>query len=531
MGTTGMAADAGMGMARAQSTRVAESIAPGWTARVIRSLVSLAALLSAGAFLFIAMSRISYPFEIGLMEGNFLVQVDRVLHGQPLYVAPTLAYAPMVYGPLYFYVSAFLAKLIGIGFAPMRLVSFLSALGCFFVLYRFVVRETSNRFSGFMALGLFAATFRETGYCLDMSLTDPLYLFLLVLGAYWLRWHRGYPSLVLAGMWVALSFLTKQTALLVAIPLAGYALLLGWRRFVVFVGTAGGIGAAGIAFLHYQSGGWSSFYLFSVTSVVFTACRQFLLFWPRDVFQVLPIAALLTLLWFLDTCRDDRQRPAVFFYACFGTGLVTAAWMYSLNWGAAANGRLPVYFFLCLASGLGMARALELLREFSAAHKTLGQNVLFAALILQFLALTYNPLQVIPRHRDIEAGRQVVAQIAKIPGVVYFPYHPYLAASAGKPALAHMMNLRFLLQARDQRAVEPLRAELREAFRTKRFSAVMVDGDWTHELIDEEYRADLLDNYTKSEAISYSDNAVFRTRSGMMIRPEFVYLPKAEADQ
>jgi hypothetical protein len=497
-----------------------------WLPGLLRRAAGVAGVLYIGAYLLVALLRMTYPFDIEIMDGNFLIQVGRVLAGQPLYVAPTLEYAPMVYAPVYFYVSAWLTKLAGFGYTPMRLLSILSSIGCFAVLYRFVSRETSSRFCGLVSAGLFAATYRETGYCFDLARADSTYLFLAVLGAYLLRWRRDAASLVLAGLCLALSFFTKQTAVLIAVPLMVYAATVGPRAFAAFAGTAGGLIAAGIALLHVRSGGWSSFYLFSVISGVFTVWNQVVLFWARDVFLVLPIAASLCLLYFLDAASGPGRRSAIF-YGCLGAGMAAASWLYSLNWGAGPNGRIPIYFFLCLTMGLGISRALNLLGERSDNRNFVGESLLFGMLLIQFGALLYNPLQVIPRQRDVAAGRQLVDEIAKIPGAVYVPYHPYLAVMAGKQSLAHMMNLRFLLMAPNRQATEPLRAELRESLRQKRFSAVIVDADWNQEIIDDVYREDLLANYTKSKEISYAAKSVLRGTSGLMVRPQFVYVPKA----
>src|SRR5713101_5440072 len=58
-----------------------------------------------GGFVVAALFRLSYPFALQLTEPASLSQVERVLHGQALYVQPTLDYVPMIYGPVYFYFS------------------------------------------------------------------------------------------------------------------------------------------------------------------------------------------------------------------------------------------------------------------------------------------------------------------------------------------------------------------------------------------------------------------------------------------
>jgi hypothetical protein len=525
------AIDSRISQIQVEERRASAYVAFWRLADVLRWSVGAAAVLYICGYVLAALLRMRYPFEIGFMDGNFLVQLERVLHGQPLFTAPSLSYTPMVYAPLYFYVSAIAAKLVGFGMAPLRLVSFLASLGSFAILYRFVLRETASWYCALVSVGLYAATYRETSYAFDLATTDSLYIFLLVSGAYLLRWRRDAAWLALAGALTGLSFLTKQTALIIALPFAAYAATLGRRAFLAYAGAAAAIGGGGVALLHLATGGWSTVYMFSAISTIFTAWRMFGLFWARDVFLVLPIAALFCAMYFLDPISYEHRRPA-WFYGCFGAGTFAAGWLYTLNWGAGTGGRIPPYFFLCLLTGLGLGRVLGLLAAHPGKLSVTWGNVLFAALVIQFWALLYNPFQVVPRKADVEAGRQVVATIAQFPGPVFVPNHPYLPVLAGKPAFADMMNLRFVLKAKNQRAVEPLRAELREAFRQKKFSAVLVDADWTHELLDDEFRADLLENYVQSGEIPYADNTLFRiTASVMMVRPQFIYLPQPQPQQ
>ena len=53
--------------------------------RLAAALLGLAVI---GAYLAIALSRLSYPFTIEWLESNSLVEVHRILAGRPLYTAP-----------------------------------------------------------------------------------------------------------------------------------------------------------------------------------------------------------------------------------------------------------------------------------------------------------------------------------------------------------------------------------------------------------------------------------------------------------
>jgi hypothetical protein len=73
----------------------------------------------------------AYPFTLEWVESNSSIHVVRVMQGQPLYVAPTYNFIPMIYTPLYFYVVASLALLNGKVMLAMRLVSLLASLASF----------------------------------------------------------------------------------------------------------------------------------------------------------------------------------------------------------------------------------------------------------------------------------------------------------------------------------------------------------------------------------------------------------------
>ena len=88
------------------------------------------ALVPIAVYLYVALRQLGYPYELEWMEGGSVEIVGRVLHGQALYVAPSLHYVPYTYPPLYFWVSALVAKMTGLSFLPLRLVSFVSSLGC-----------------------------------------------------------------------------------------------------------------------------------------------------------------------------------------------------------------------------------------------------------------------------------------------------------------------------------------------------------------------------------------------------------------
>jgi 4-amino-4-deoxy-L-arabinose transferase-like glycosyltransferase len=108
-------------------------------------VVTALAVLYPLAYVGIALARMRFPFELEWMEGGAVDHVRRIMEGHPLYVAPSLAFTPFIYPPLYFYAAALVAKLMGgAGFVPLRLLSFAASLVTMALIF-LIVRQDSKR--------------------------------------------------------------------------------------------------------------------------------------------------------------------------------------------------------------------------------------------------------------------------------------------------------------------------------------------------------------------------------------------------
>ena len=208
-------------------------------AGILKKILAPVAILYLLVYVVIACLRLRYPFELEWMEGGSVDHVRRILDGKGLYVEPGIDFVPYIYTPLYFYVSAALARVIGIGFLPLRIVSFVSSLGCLLLIAGWVRRETDSRLFGLLAAGLFAATFRAGGAWLDIARVDSLCLLLFLAGACLLRFAASPGGTGAAGLLLALSFLTKQTALVMAAPLVVATFHRSRRSGLLLLGTLG----------------------------------------------------------------------------------------------------------------------------------------------------------------------------------------------------------------------------------------------------------------------------------------------------
>jgi len=472
-----------------------------------------------GSYLVVALARIGYPFELEWMEGAVANHVQRILHGQPLYVRPSLDFVPFVYAPLYFYVSAGLAKVIGLSLLPLRLVSFLSSLACFAIIYAFVQRETGSRFYGLVAAALFAATFRAAGGWFDIARPDTLMLAFLLAGLYLARFEMSVLALATAGLLFALAFHTKQTALFIALPVAAGLMAMRGLRSLAFIGTFGLLGLGAVPVLNATYHGWYNYYVFFLPAHKPLVKSVLWEFWIGDLLRVMPVACGLAVAW-LSWRRAGLGWTARFFYVLALAGMVAAAWSGRLHYGGYLNALLPAYAGLAVLAVLG-AWTLARPRERSGPRNAGAAAAVYVACLVQFGLLWYNPAAQIPSREDVRAGRELVAMLAGYPGEILVPQHGYLAELAGKRSFAHQMAIYDVLLAGPSQTQDRLLQEIVQAIKRQRFSAIILDGPFS-------IQDTLLDYYAPQSAVFRSQD-VFWTRAGMRTRPQAIFVPRGEA--
>jgi hypothetical protein len=148
----------------------------------------------------------------------------------------------------------------GVGFLPLRLLSFVSSLGAFALLAALLRRETGSWRDGAVAAGLFAATFSRSGGWLDLARLDSFYVLVLLGAVFALRHSKPW----VAGLLIAGAFFTKQSALVVVVPVLAWLFFVERRRAAWAAGVAALSIAAGVFFLERSSGGWFGYYCFTL---------------------------------------------------------------------------------------------------------------------------------------------------------------------------------------------------------------------------------------------------------------------------
>jgi hypothetical protein len=427
--------------------------------RAARLAAALAGLVAICAYLYVAVSRLSYPFAIESLEGNSLVEVHRILAGQPLYPAPTAGYVPDGYTPLYFYVAAAAARVLGVSYLPLRLVSLVSSLACFAVLARLVQRETGSIAAGVGAAGVFAATYFATGTWFDTARVDSLFLALSIGGLYAARRMRGTGGAIAAGTLLAAAALTKQTGLAEGVVVTA-VLLAGPRRRLACVTALAEFTVFGIStlVLRQTSGGWYTYYVFEQMSENSLNSSNFDWF-CKALLTMMGLAACAALI-------GARRVPRELLAGC--AVLAVEGGVAMVKSGGTINDALPAFLAVALLAGLALGGSSPRWVSTAAGLLVLAQSIILLA--------GFHPSQAIPTSADRAVGERLIAGMRAFGGDVAVPADPALSLLAGMAPAAHPAAASDVLQATDRAAIASFRRGAEEALTTRRFSAFITDS-------------------------------------------------------
>jgi hypothetical protein len=469
-----------------------------------------------GAFVWIALSRASYPFDLEWMEGAMVDHVARLLAGEKLYAPPTIEFAAFIYNPLFYYLATVPASVLGVSHFSLRLVSIAATFVCFGLIYALVFRETKQRIAALVATGIFAASFALSGGWFDLARVDTTCLALCLATWYVARFASSPRGSALAAALLALAFFTKQSALALLPALAlSVALMQGVRRTAWFLppilATFAAMGA-----LELASDGWYSYYAFSVPSGHEYQPFHLVEFWKREVFGEFSIAIVLGL--YFAFARDRfGWTAAAKVHVPFAASMVGMAYVVRLHSGSYLNDTMPAHAALAVTAGLGLGRLFQAEPEESRNRMTAFGSL---AALAQLVLLVNTPDRWIPTDADVAEGKAFVTFMKSYPGDVFLTHHGALNQRVGKAPFIHGMAVIDVLRStNDYRGSRTaLRLSIDRAFESKRFSAVFTDDD----LLMPELR----DRYYERASPPFAYNpGLFLTKVGAY-RPKNLYTPR-----
>ena len=464
-----------------------------------------------------ALLRMAYPYELEWMEGGVLDHMTRLLEGKAIYVRPNLEFVAFPYTPLYYYLGAVASFALGPGFLPLRLVSFASSLGCFWIVYRLVRIETGDPVASVLAMGTFAATYRLSGAWMDLARPDSLFLLLFWVGVYVFRVARG-------RMWWAgavafcLAFLVKQVALPMMLPVLAWGVWRDRRNGVAAVLAAGSLSGLAVLAGDLRSDGWFTYYVFSLPSHFPPVARAIANFFRQDLLGLLSIAVAFAGAVVLLPLRG-RDPARTLFLAAFAAGAFGGSFLMRVHPGGFWNTLMAAHSALAVLFAIGYHQSRSLLGNGSSVSAGRAALLLSLACVAQLVSLAYDPRSILPTVADRRAGRIVEAAIRDVAGDVLIWSHPYLARRAGKPGHGHEMAVRYVIAGDGAGEGARLESELERAITSRRYAAVLVDDAMSMPAAGS--RAEYFPARTILE-----DETALRTKTGRITRPEVLWLPR-----
>lgn len=402
-----------------------------------------------------AYGRIRNPLVFEWIEEGNLRGVARYAHHLPLYIAPSIDYTANIYAPLYFWVSSWFARWMGVSFASMRVVYFISTLGLLCGMAALVWQElprtsVARALSAVFAVGLFLFLYPISTAYFDLGRVDMLCMFLTVLAL--LAGRREYPNL--AGLLWTLAFQTKQGML----PVAFLALCYQWqqpRRVLIGLFTFGAGAVASVAWLARIQPFWYWRMVFCTAGNFPFIPRQITGLLPQDLFKPLGIAIVNLLAAVLFTPPNWRSTT-VSFYGFSAVGMVFFSCYLRAHGGASNNAMIPDWVWLSIVSVIGFGRLYSFLQRRSL---TPGLVLLLGAAVIQLVTHLYNPGTYVPSATEAKLRRDFLDQIRSIPGDVLIFDHPQYSVLAGKRPYAAGEVVETILVLKNKQDGQKIQAE------------------------------------------------------------------------
>jgi hypothetical protein len=474
--------------------------------QIFRAFLIILACFGIIEVTFVAVSRMFYPFDLEWIEGVTVELVKRLTEGESIYCSPTVEYIPMVYTPLYHYLGAFVSKVFGVGFVPLRAISFVSFLLTLFVLYKIIFDVTKDRFWSLVGIGLYSFSFAFCGFWFDLARIDTFANFMLIVSFYFLLREKSF-AIFLSALFSFFAFYSKQSNLIVTIFLFFPLLLEDKKRALIFLAYYLSFVIVSTLVENYFTNGWYMFWNFFAPMSHQWEWSRLVTFWTTDVVPSYPVFFVLLGFWLVKS-HNINDFPKSKYFLFFLAGTILNSYFFRLHQGGFLNVLIP------LATSISVLLPIFLdwfAQNFNTPNNY--RNATYVFVLVQFIVLVYNPFLQIPRKIDEKIGWEFIRKIKDIEGEVFIPGHSFISRYAGKKSFTHYVRINEFLESKSKES-EDFYKEFLRTLREHKFSAIILDSDI---LLPE-----IAQNYYKSGQIIEGNG--FYTVIGKS-RPQDLWLP------
>lgn len=336
--------------------------------------VALAALALFGFLAFrqawVVEHRIRCFHDLEMYEGDVALQAIRLLEGKLLYPDRNSDYIPLLYTPLYSYLTALSMHLIDVEKLPDgtsvarpyslyagRVVSVLMTWVCVLTIAGWVLRETRSWFAALCGACAFVSINPLVGTWFDLVRVDMTFLAMMGVGS-WLLLDRRSPNEfseaakgLVGGFFFVMAFFTKQSAGPTAIVFTMMAALISPYRALWSAVAGIGFGVAGQFYLN-----WENVDFWYLTVTVPSKHPKMIGDWLPQLVKELwaPAGIPLAIIAGWWVLMVERRRWHLVLAA---PALLWVIKMYLrglMVMGGYVNHYLPIWFFICVYFGIAL---------------------------------------------------------------------------------------------------------------------------------------------------------------------------------
>ncbi|MCX7736570.1 MAG: glycosyltransferase family 39 protein [Candidatus Kapabacteria bacterium] len=499
--------------------------------KVLRWLIILGSILFVLTFVIMAVIRMNYPFELEWMEGGSVDHTQRILNGQGIYVEPSVEFIPYIYTPFYYYVSGLFSLIFGVGLFPLRLVSTISTIATGAFIFLLLKKETKDTFAAIISTGLFFGFYVIGGAWYDLARVDSLFILLFVISIYFLRQKKNNWYYFLAALFAFLSYFTKQSTLSFALFVMIYLIIFERKGFWTYSITFIGLVLITTIIYNYSTSGWYYFWNFELPAAHRWNFEFTILFFTRDIFEHTGIAVAFAFFYFFINYRNRKDKSididkTYIFYLFVFLGMFAGSYFSRLHYGGFLNVIIPAYTILAIMTGLCYNQIMNLINSNSHNEKQINytfQIILNLMVIAQFLAVVYDPGLQLPSEKDFQAGNEFIEKVKEQEGDVLIPGNTYTYyILAGKKNYAHIELINDLYEHNETYGKKVMN-DFKNKLENHYFTVI-----YANKLFIEHFPF-FKDFYEEKEPI-FNDESSFKTKTGHIMRPEWIYVPKSRAN-
>ncbi len=440
--------------------------------RALRIIVLLLGVAHVGLLLYVVSLRFAYPVDAEWMTGSIRDTVDRVKAGLPIYAPPSGEFISFLYPPLYYWLSAALARVTST-FVACKVVSVLATASAGVCVHRLARSLGADRWWSAVSVLLHVACFSLTLFFFDLERVDPLGSALVVAGVATLLGGETHARTAIAGAVLGLSFFAKQPGLFAFAGAFAGLLLSGERRRALVLGAAGGAVLVLLAgYLEITTGGWWRYYCMKLPGSHGIEPALLSVFFITDLPKAFVLAggSFALIVWearaLLARRRGEEPADTTTWKSTTMAVLLVALLAASFSLRAHRGGWQNV---LLAWTPLGCAAAAAAATRASSKGGPLVEAGALALVGLQLLGLVFDPNDVAPGPSDVRDKAKLEAAVRSLEkegDVVVTP-----VGNLTKRMHYHSAALFDVLRAGD-----PAPADHLAALRERRYAGIFVDA-------------------------------------------------------